>query len=110
MKNNTLTLLITSVLIMLFLIPALTSTMLESYTEAVRETEYEKGWIKGYKTASMYYNSNNEIIKVPITQPPLIVQDMYNLYLCTFFYFRHPVLKSYIEMSVDKWLYFITIF
>ena len=78
MKNNTLTLLITSVLIMLFLIPALTSTMLESYTEAVRETEYERGWIKGYKSASMFYNSNSKISKIPPTEPPLIIQDMYN--------------------------------
>ena len=78
MKDKYLIPLLISVLLMVISIPVLTKSALDSYTQAVRGTEYEKGWIKGYKTASMYYNSNNEIIKVPITQPPLIVQDMYN--------------------------------
>ena len=78
MKNNTLTLLITSVLLMVISIPVLTKAALDSYTQAVKETEYERGWIKGYKSASMFYNSNSKISKIPPTEPPLIIQDMYN--------------------------------
>ena len=78
MKNNMLILLIISVIIMLFSIPVLTSAMLESYSQAVKETEYERGWIKGYKSASMFYNSNSKISKISPTEPPLIIQDMYN--------------------------------
>ena len=78
MKNNMLILLIISVIIMLFSIPVLTSAMLESYSQAVKETEYERGWIKGYKSASLFYNSNSKTSKIPSTKPPVIIQDMYS--------------------------------
>ena len=78
MKDKYLIPLLISVLLMVISIPVLTKSALDSYTQAVRGTEYEKGWIKGYKTASMYYNSNSKISKIPPTEPPLIIQDMYN--------------------------------
>lgn len=78
MKDKYLIPLLISVLLMVISIPVLTKSALDSYTQAVRGTEYERGWIKGYKSASMFYNFNSKISKIPPTKPPLIIQDMYN--------------------------------
>lgn len=78
MKDKYLIPLLISVLLIVISIPVLTKSALDSYTQAVRGTEYERGWIKGYKSASMFYNSNSKISKIPPIEPPLIIQDMYN--------------------------------